>query len=292
AVDIMITNCYNIGDAAGNPAGGIAGLLSLSNSAVLIANCYNAGDMTAASKGGILGGASGSATDIAVINCYYLEGVPLCGAGIASLTVDGENAGTYPDNTYDPVRNADQFTGERTPEEMKASLSNALKNKTIYFIGTTDTDTMFGEVAGWDFESGDIWTIISYINDGYPVFKVMYPDDEDDDDDDDTPLWPWIVIVLLGVLFLLIFLDDDEEEVTGRVTHNGNGLSGVTVSYTVDGKSGSVKTNGKGIYVIDVDEGSVISITGVVKSGYSVNEALPLTFTVSKDITEVNFTMQ
>jgi uncharacterized repeat protein (TIGR02543 family) len=74
---------------------------------------------------------------------------------------------------------------------------------------------------------------------------------------------PWYLLLLpLFIVLLLIFADDDEE-VYGKVTRNGKGLAGVTVSYTLNGVPRTVVTDKDGDYSIDVDMGDVIAIDGM-----------------------------
>jgi hypothetical protein len=109
------------------------------------------------------------------------------------------------------------------------------------------------------------------------------------DGGDDAPMWAWIALALIGVLFLLMFLDDDEE-VYGKVTHNGKGVAGVAITYTLNGATDTAITDGDGDYSISVDKGDDIVIANASKDDLAASE-LPISLHIAKDRTRVDVTL-
>ena len=84
-----------------------------------------------------------------------------------------------------------------------------------------------------------------------------------------------------------------EHIVSGTVaTSSGHPLIGVSISYTVNGSAGTpVTTGSNGTYSIpDIPFSSTFQITGVTKTGYSVDGSLPAASVITGNKTE-NFTM-
>ncbi|MDR0778126.1 MAG: hypothetical protein LBE48_01615, partial [Methanomassiliicoccaceae archaeon] len=167
-----ITNCYNTSSISmtlqGGPellpsyAGGIAGSVSS------ITNCYNTGSISMTLQGGpeplplYVGGIAGKASST-ITNCYYLMGkLSLDGSpsgdrlyGVGSPTVDGNSNGS--------PRPGIQGSGAKSEEDMKLSPPDS---NSVYYTGITAVGSE--SVQGWDFNN--TWTIISGMNNGYPIF--------------------------------------------------------------------------------------------------------------------------
>jgi hypothetical protein len=83
--------------------------------------------------------------------------------------------------------------------------------------------------------------------------------------------------------------------VSGSVTANGLPLANATITYTVNGTSGSTATNVGGSYTIgNAAHGSAVVITGITLANYEVIETLPhrLSVPVTANVTDVDFTMR
>jgi len=105
------------------------------------------------------------------------------------------------------------------------------------------------------------------------MFKVMVT----------SPMYNSTPISKIVELHVLSF-----KTLTGTVTSGSSGLAGVTITYT----GGSTTTDAQGNYTISgLPHGSIISITGVTKSGYAVNESMPPAFTMTENKVQ-NFTIQ
>jgi uncharacterized protein YjdB len=197
SLTITIANCYNTGEVTASSsnynayAGGIVGYAyaysAALSSTMTITNCYNTGSVTASSNGnafagGIVGYASiyGFSSTVSVVNCYFLEskvlvnGAPndniIGGAeGDGTIIID-DNEGTT-DNLPLP-RGGEQSSGAKTEEKMTPALAEAKSGDSIYYIKDTSAGT--DTVQGWDFD--DIWTIISGVNDDYPILLSLVVD--------------------------------------------------------------------------------------------------------------------
>jgi hypothetical protein len=109
--------------------------------------------------------------------------------------------------------------------------------------------------------------------------------------DDDDPGIPWLllmIIALIGAVFLLILLDDDDPEIYGKVTHDGKGVAGAAITYTLNGATDTATTDADGDYSIDVDIEDDIIIANVSKGGL-VSPNVPISLTVENERTNLNF---
>jgi len=84
-----------------------------------------------------------------------------------------------------------------------------------------------------------------------------------------------------------------EFDVSGTVTVAGTGtpIKGITISYTLNGATGSTSTDDNGHYDIFVLFGTTVSINGVSRAGWGVVEDLPSVHLIEEDTPGVDFTM-
>jgi len=104
--------------------------------------------------------------------------------------------------------------------------------------------------------------------------------------------WWWPIPFIIGSLILIAFWCRDRPTVIGKVTHNGKGVKGVQISYTIhDQTEQSVWTDEGGYYriwvVMDVD----VRITGVTKEGFVPSATIDPMHIVEKE-TELNITLE
>jgi hypothetical protein len=127
------------------------------------------------------------------------------------------------------------------------------------------------------------------------VIEMEIPSSDTDDtpgtDDDGSLLMPLILIISLAAVFTLFLLWFLKREGIGTVrAHDGKGIGGATIVFTVNGKTKQVKTNKKGEYHISGAKDSEIVITGVTMEGVAIAEGLPVTFTKGERKGKVDFT--
>jgi hypothetical protein len=102
----------------------------------------------------------------------------------------------------------------------------------------------------------------------------------------------WLILLIAAAALLLIFLFTHVRyRVTGTITCNGRGLEGVTVEYTMNGKSGTAVTDAHGQYRIRALAGAEVAITSVAIEGYTVSGTLPEPFVMEK-ATSMDFVME
>jgi hypothetical protein len=94
----------------------------------------------------------------------------------------------------------------------------------------------------------------------------------------------WVLIAMMSAAVLLLFymLAHVRYRVVGLVTCKGKGLDGVTIEYTMNGRSGTAVTDSDGYYLIRALAGSEVMITVVEKEGYVLSGALPEPFLMEK----------
>jgi uncharacterized repeat protein (TIGR02543 family) len=109
------------------------------------------------------------------------------------------------------------------------------------------------------------------------------------EDPEEGFLWGILAALLITLLIYLALLRAGGKAVTGTVAHNGSGLKGARVEYTVNGTEKQAVTDTSGGYIIKEPEGSLITITGVTKDGHAVSEKLPVSFIMEKGKTDINF---
>jgi hypothetical protein len=111
------------------------------------------------------------------------------------------------------------------------------------------------------------------------------------DKDSLIPTWMPIAAVAAVVLILLFMLTGVRFRETGSVTHNGRGLAGVVIEYTMNGESGTAVTDRNGQYLIRALAGSEVTIMNAEKKGYELSGTLPEPFIMEK-ATNVDLTME
>ena len=165
-----VTDCYNTGDImagvmmgpVGASAGGIAGMTDAA-----ITNCYSIGSISASSMLFFIGapayaGGIAGITGSPVTNCYYAAGILDCNGSNTNRLV-GNGGGVIDGGTSG--RANDQDSGAKSLASMRPTVASAVLGTSIYFLGTT------AGIPGWDFI--DTWTIMTYVNDGYPVLMAF-----------------------------------------------------------------------------------------------------------------------
>jgi len=107
----------------------------------------------------------------------------------------------------------------------------------------------------------------------------------------------WLLLLIPLALLLILFLLWMRPSVYGTITYNGEGVSDVTIEYTIK-KKNSEETISKqavnkksGKYRIIVSMGAEFTFTVIAKDGHTVSE-IPATFVIEKRSTEVNFTVK
>jgi hypothetical protein len=98
-----------------------------------------------------------------------------------------------------------------------------------------------------------------------------------------------VLILLTGLIALaLLLMARVRHNVKGAVTCDGKGLEGVIIEYAVKDRPATVTTDSNGNYRIRASAGSVITITGVVKNGYTATGKLPIQFSAeNKDHADI-----
>ena len=162
-----VNDCYNTGNVtvgslfATSSAGGIAGQTDST-----ITNCYSIGEIKASSFSNAYAGGIAGITASSVTNCYYaIDKLNYNGntterlVGFGAAVIDGGTVG----------RPHGQDSGAKNTTIMRPLVGDAEGGLSIYFRGNT---IVSGEtVPGWDFE--DVWTIMTYVNDGFPVLLAF-----------------------------------------------------------------------------------------------------------------------
>jgi hypothetical protein len=105
-------------------------------------------------------------------------------------------------------------------------------------------------------------------------------------------VWAAILLLPLLALLLLLLLTRAKYMVMGTVTHNGEGLEGVTLEYIMNGKNGTAVTSGNGHYTIHALAGSEVIIADVKAKGYTVSGTMPKELMTEKTTRDVNFEME
>jgi hypothetical protein len=94
------------------------------------------------------------------------------------------------------------------------------------------------------------------------------------------------LLTLALLIFLLAYYR--RPVVTGTVSQNGEGVEGITVAYTINGKKYSAVTDSSGVYLIRGYRNVDVTIRSV---GQYVNETLPVVVILREDRTLLDFTM-
>jgi len=158
-----VNNCCNTGNVSDTSVGGTAYAGGIAGSATTANNCYNTGNVSSNSSQGTAyaGGIFGySASAASTSNCYFLTGTVSCNA------VSGDKIYGYltnPSSFLHDGGTGDQASGAKTMEQMTPTIQDAKGNVSIYYAGS----------GGWDFSDGGVWTIISGVNNGYPILSSL-----------------------------------------------------------------------------------------------------------------------
>jgi hypothetical protein len=104
-------------------------------------------------------------------------------------------------------------------------------------------------------------------------------------------IWALILLTALATLAFLWVLSRMRYRVEGTITYKDEGLKGVTVEYTMNGKAGTAVTDSNGRYAIRALAGCEIVIKDVAKDGYKVHGRMPKQFITEKTSVGVNFEM-
>jgi hypothetical protein len=83
--------------------------------------------------------------------------------------------------------------------------------------------------------------------------------------------WVWVLSIAVSLLFIYILT---RRTVTGTVVHDEKGEEGVVISYTLNGKDGTVTTDADGRYVILASYNSEFTMTSVAKENLTVSECV------------------
>ncbi|MDR0778250.1 MAG: hypothetical protein LBE48_02265, partial [Methanomassiliicoccaceae archaeon] len=106
-------------------------------------------------------------------------------------------------------------------------------------------------------------------------------------------IWPFLVFTALALLALVLHLIRNRYKVTGMISWNDKGLRGVTINYTMNGKTGVTKTDDDGRYSIGVATEFEIVITNVAKDGYLLTgKTVPTKVITERSSAGVNFVME
>jgi hypothetical protein len=148
-----------------------------------------------------------------------------------------------------------------------------------------------GHTASWEYEyNGKITRsagkIFTYLVRGHAEVTVELSPDEDD-----AVSWiPLLVFLAALACFALFFLYLAYRRpiVTGTVTQNGEGLTGIKITYTINGTEYSTVTDNTGKYAILGYRNVDVTIVAV---GYAVCETLPICLILREHVTEQDFTM-
>ena len=168
-----VSDCYNIGDITagammgmvGSSAGGIAGMTDST-----ITNCYSIGNVSASSgfppfTSARAGGIAGTTISL-ITNCYYAAD-NLNYDGVTTDKLVGFGAAVIDGGTMGRANNQD--SGAKDQADMKPFILDVMDGTSIYF---TEKTTFGGtDIPGWDFE--DTWTVMTYVNDGFPVLMAF-----------------------------------------------------------------------------------------------------------------------
>jgi hypothetical protein len=111
-----------------------------------------------------------------------------------------------------------------------------------------------------------------------------------DEDNDGKILFATLAAVFLGfaLLFLFMLLLRNRPKVTGTVRFNGTGVAGAKIGYTNGNKSGYVKTDENGEYVIYVAMKTDFAITSLTKDGVVISDDPSVEFLIEKKVTELD----
>jgi hypothetical protein len=144
-----------------------------------------------------------------------------------------------------------------------------------------------GYKVTWTDDNGKITTGNSchFTATGNVTMTVTFPETTIEKELDIICLIFWVVVAAALIAFFVLILSSlIRYSVTGMVRRSGSGrgISGAVIEYTVNGESGSVTTNDRGDYRINVKAGSEIVILNVTKDGYAISEKMPITFIAEK----------
>jgi hypothetical protein len=110
------------------------------------------------------------------------------------------------------------------------------------------------------------------------------------DESDWIPMILLIIAALTALLMIFLFVYV-RYRLTGTVTYRGSPLEGVTVEYTLNGKSGTTVTDDNGHYMIRGLAGAEVAITNVTMEGYTVAGTMPEPFEIKRAVS-VDFVMR
>jgi len=104
-------------------------------------------------------------------------------------------------------------------------------------------------------------------------------------------IWLLAAFMLFSLLFFVLWCME-RPRVSGRITYNGKGVAGATITYTLNGQTEQwVRTDDNGGYVMNVVRDSDLKITGVVKEGLALSEGIDM-IRITDNGTELNMTME